>query len=131
LRESLQQQTATADVLKVINRSTFDLKAVLNTLVESAVRLCEADQAVIGRPKGATYYFEASYGLSPELAEFVATHPSRITEARFRDAFCSNEKLFTFPTFWLIQNTPMRTSSATDVGFVPCLAFQCCGRERQ
>jgi two-component system, sensor histidine kinase LadS len=51
---------------------------VLNTLVESAVRLCEADQAVIGRPKGATYYFEASYGLSPELAEFVATHPSRI-----------------------------------------------------
>jgi signal transduction histidine kinase len=78
LRESLQQQTATADVLKVISRSTFDLKAVLNTLVESAVRLCEADQAVIGRPKGATYCFEASYGLSPELAEFVATHPSRI-----------------------------------------------------
>jgi GAF domain-containing protein len=78
LRESLQQQTATADVLKVISRSTFDLKAVLNTLVESAVRLCEADQAVIGRPKGATYYFEAGYGLSPELAEFVATHPSRI-----------------------------------------------------
>jgi signal transduction histidine kinase len=78
LRESLQQQTATADVLKVISRSTFDLKAVLNTLVESAVRLCEADQGVIGRPKGATYYFEASYRLSPELAEFVATHPSRI-----------------------------------------------------
>jgi GAF domain-containing protein len=78
LSESLQQQTATADVLKVISRSTFDLKTVLNTLVESAVRLCEADQAVIGRPKGATYYFEASYGLSPELAEFVATHPSRM-----------------------------------------------------
>jgi signal transduction histidine kinase len=78
LRESLQQQTATADVLKVISRSTFNLQTVLNTLVESAARLCEAEQAVISRPKGTTYYFEASYGLSPEFAEFVANHPAQI-----------------------------------------------------
>ena len=76
LRQSLDQQTATADVLKVISRSTFDLKAVLNTLVESATRVCEADFGNIARPQdGDTFFVEASYGMSPEfMAEIAATH---------------------------------------------------------
>ena len=75
LSESLQQQTATADVLKVISRSTFDLEAVLQTLVESAARLCDANKATITRQKDGVFFRAEAYGFSREFIDYVRDVP--------------------------------------------------------
>ncbi|HEX3340126.1 MAG TPA: GAF domain-containing protein, partial [Pseudolabrys sp.] len=75
LIETREQQTATSNLLKVLSRSAFDLKSVLQTLVESAGRLCKADQAAITRQIGGEFFFTESYGFPPEFVEYVKTIP--------------------------------------------------------
>jgi class 3 adenylate cyclase len=78
LHEAREQQTATADVLKVISHSTFDLQAVMNTLVQSAARLCAADKGAIFQQDGDVLRMAANYGFSPEAEQYAAENPGPV-----------------------------------------------------
>ena len=95
--EALEQQAATADVLRVISRSAFNLQTILDTLVQSAARLCEADIAAIGRPRDKIFYYEATYGFTPEITEFVASHPAQIDRSTISGRVMLERKIFHVP----------------------------------
>lgn len=89
LTQSLKQQTATADVLKVISRSAFDLDSVLQTLIESANSLCEANASAIYMLDGDVYRIAAAVGASPEFLAYEKEHPNRLG----RDSFVGRTAL--------------------------------------
>ena len=97
LSEALQQQAATADVLKAISRSTFDLQTVLDVLVESATRLCDADMAAIVQQKGSTFQHAATYGMPPEFDAFMAGRPISLGRETVTGRAVHERKIMSIP----------------------------------
>src|SRR5262249_50675636 len=98
LSESLQQQTATADVLRVISRSAFDLKVVLRTLVESAAQLCAAQQAIVTQSDdNGLYQRAASFGNPKEFEESMKDKPCALSRATTTGRLTMEGKIFHSP----------------------------------
>ena len=126
LRESLQQQTATADVLKVISRSTFDLQTVLDTLVQSAATLCGAERAFIWRFDGDRLRLGSTYNVSAAHRDFARQNPILPGGTRWRRAPPSSVGPFISRTCTRTPNTPTRSLSLHRMG--RCWEFRCLGR---
>jgi hypothetical protein len=132
LRESLQQQTATADVLKVTSRATFDLPTVLNTLVNSSARLCEADTAQILRPTGeeGRYYSAATYGHTPEFDEYVKTLRFPPGQGTVTGRILLEGKPVHIPDVLADAEYTLHQAQRL-AGIAPISAFRSCAKERQ
>ena len=125
----LQQQTATADVLKVISRSAFDLQTVLDTLVKSAAQLCEADMASINREKDTAYQHVATYGHSPELRAYMDSHPIPAGRSSVVGRTVREGRIIHIPD--VLADPDYKMIDAAKLGGIrTMLASRCCARER-
>ena len=108
LSKSLQQQTATADVLKVISRSAFDLQTVLDALIETAAHMCDADQGAITREIDGAFFRAANYGYSSKLSDFIRSAPVQMDRSSIAGRALVEGRIVQSPTSRPIANTRFR-----------------------
>ena len=130
LTEALQQQTATSEVLKVISRSAFDLQVVLDTLVQSAAKLCDAEQACVFQRDGDLYRWVSNFGFSSELVAYAEAHPFAAGFGSTTSRVALEGGPSIIPTCSRTRITPRANISAS-ASTVRCWECRCCGKARR